>query len=354
MTLVELVIAGEAERSQRTGIGNRLQKTDYSRPPMKAMVLTAGLGTRLRPLTFERAKPAIPLLGTPLVIRILERLLRDGVTDFRLNLHHLPESIERIFDEPAWNGMSVTFSHEPEILGTAGGLKANESFLDDRTFLMVNGDIVADFPLAEALSFHRDRRALATLILYPQPQPHRHYPIRIDSEGRLLNFKGTWPGGPPRPETYVFTGVHILEPAIFDFIPPKVFFEINDQVYPQALAMGKGVLGFPVDGYWNDLGDPGRYLAASRDLLLREDASPWIRLSPDANVESETHVGPFVVAGSGLVMEAGSSAHMAVIWDDVRLKRGSSVRNSIIGSGITVDAAVQNKIVTRYGEVEIA
>ena len=121
---------------------------------MKAMILAAGLGTRLRPLTLERAKPAIPLMGKPILIRLIKSFMEQGATNFRVNLHHLPHTIERIFETPAWQDLPVSFSHEPRILGTAGGLKANESFFDQETFLMVNGDIVLDFPLAEAVAFH--------------------------------------------------------------------------------------------------------------------------------------------------------------------------------------------------------
>ena len=168
---------------------------------MKAMILAAGLGTRLRPLTLERAKPAIPLLGKPLIIRLIEKLMQQGATDFRLNLHHLPHTIENLFQSPPWDSLPVSFSHEPRILGTAGGLKANEAFFDQGTFLMVNGDIVLEFSLEEAIAFHRDRKALATLVLYPQQEPYRHSPIRVDDEGHFRHFKGIWPGNTPRAGT---------------------------------------------------------------------------------------------------------------------------------------------------------
>ena len=164
---------------------------------MKAMILAAGLGTRLRPLTLERAKPAIPLLGKPLVIRLIEKLAQHGATDFRLNLHHLPRTIEDLFRIGPWDSLPVSFSYEARILGTAGGLKANEAFFDQGTFLMVNGDIVMEFPLEEAVAFHQQREALATLVLYPQQAPYRHSPIRIDEEGRSPQFQRDMAGREP-------------------------------------------------------------------------------------------------------------------------------------------------------------
>jgi NDP-sugar pyrophosphorylase family protein len=326
---------------------------------MKAMILAAGLGTRLRPLTLERAKPAIPILGKPLVIRLIERLAEEGVKAFRLNLHHLPDTIRSIFESgirepfPSRN-LTASFSFEPEILGTAGGLKANESFFDDELFVMANGDIIVDFPLTEAIAFHRQRNALATLLLYPQSRPYRHLPVRIDEEGRLHNFKGAPAShGKVRPEAYVFTGVHLLSPEIFDFIPPACFSEINDEVYPAAIRSGKAVFGFPVEGYWNDLGNPVRYLEAQKDLLMRSSLSPPAWISNLAEIEETARVGPFVSIGAGCRLERSSLVENAVLWEDVTINSRGLVRDSILGAGVTVPGECCGQIITRSGEVPI-
>jgi NDP-sugar pyrophosphorylase family protein len=321
---------------------------------MKAMILAAGLGTRLRPLTLERAKPSIPLLGKPILIRLIERLMDHDATDFRINLHHLPHTIERIFETPALQGLPVSFSHEPRILGTAGGLKANESFFDLGTFLMVNGDIVLDVPLAEAVAFHKERDALATLVLVPQTAPYTYVPVRIDQEGSLWDFKGTGKRGDPTPSAYLFTGVHILEPEIFDFIPHGEFYEINDQVYPEAIRTGRRICGFPVQGYWNDLGDPVRYLGAQQAMMTRGEDTGLAYISPEAKVSSNATVGPFVSVEAACMLEEGSQASNAVLWENVRLRRGSSVRNCIIGADMVLEGERVNRIVTRNGEIELA
>jgi NDP-sugar pyrophosphorylase family protein len=320
---------------------------------MKAMILAAGLGTRLRPLTLERAKPAIPLLGKPLVIRLMEKLMEHGVSEFRMNLHHLPHSIEQLFNYKPWDQLPVSFSFEQDILGTAGGLKANELVFDGGTFLMANSDIVADFPLADALAFHRDRGALATLILYPQQPPYRHSPLRIDKEGRLRNFRGTSLGGNLRPETYVFTGIHILEPEIFQFITPGIFCEINDEVYPKALTMGKPIHGFPVTGYWNDLGDPCRYLEAQKDLFLRMGPEPFVHISTRTQCHETAMLGPFVSAEAGCLIEREVVAQNTILWGNVRLNRGTQLHNCIVGSSMTVEGLHVNQIICREGSVPL-
>jgi NDP-sugar pyrophosphorylase family protein len=326
---------------------------------MKAMILTAGLGTRLRPLTLERAKPSIPLLGKPLVIRLLERLLSQDVSEFRLNLHHLPESIEKLFLSRQ-SGFSVSFSRESSILGTAGGLKANEAFFDEGTFLMVNGDIVLEFPLNEALAFHRKHKALATLLLFPQPNPPKYFPIRVTVDGEFLNFKGVSKSGEARSDTYVFTGVHIIEPDIFRYIPEGDFFEINDQVYPQAIKNGAKILGFPVEGYWNDVGDPARYLEAQKDLLLRNPGdtgagcSYSVCVNPTAEVDGTARFGPFASIGAHSRVESGATVENSILWEDVCIKSGASVTNCILGSGVSVEGEVKDMIITRNGQTRIS
>jgi NDP-sugar pyrophosphorylase family protein len=327
---------------------------------MKAMILAAGLGTRLRPLTLERAKPAIPLLGKPLVLRLIERLAEEGATEFRLNLHHLPDTVRSIFEsgarEPAREKrMRASFSYEPEILGTAGGLKANESFFDEELLIMANGDIIAEFPLREAIEFHKQREALATLLLHPQSPPFRYFTVRIDTEGRLHNFKGAPAySGEILPQAYVFTGIHILSREIFDFIPTGRFFEINDETYPAAMQSGKRVLGFPVNGYWNDLGTPARYIEAQRDVLTRSAVSPPVCISERAAVDEPAGVGPFVAIGPGCRVEHDTFIENAVLWEDVTVKAGARVRDSILGAGVTVEEDCFGRIITRSGEVPLA
>ncbi len=320
---------------------------------MKVMILAAGLGTRLRPLTLERAKPAVPLLGKPLIVRLIQNLMNQGAHSFRINLHHLPHTVEKLFEVSPWNSLPVSFSHEQRILGTAGGLKANEDFFDEGTFLMINGDIVLEASLKDAIAFHRERRALATLILFPQPPPYRHYPMRIDDECRLVDFKGHGSNQAPRPQTYVFTGAHILEPEIFEYIPPAAFSSITDEAYVNALKQSKSLYGYSVGGYWNDLGDPRRYLEVQRDLLTATGRYPRVSLSPGAIVHSSSRVGPFVSAEKGCYFEPDSIAENAILWEDVVMKAGSSVQNCIVGSGITVSGRHTNKIISRYGETAI-
>ncbi len=364
--------------------------------PMKAMILTAGLGTRLRPLTLDRAKPVIPLLGKPLVVRLVERLHKAGVTAFRLNLHHLPETIRSVFGTSPYDLLPVSFSYEPQILGTAGGLKSNEAFFDSDPFLMANGDIVADFDLHDAMAFHRARNAMATMVLRVQPAPYRHTSIRIDKDHRIRGFKGRRSAGTITDDTYAFTGIHILDTRIFEFIPPRVFHEINDQVYPLLMDKGMDIFGFPVEGYWNDLGDPRRYLEATGDLLASRPSmvaaglsagrscSPgpegtwvstntgdmgWPGTGTSPHDRSARAEGSYVseeavlmpgarVKGcsieAGCVLEEGARLADCILWEGVRIKKGVRLSRCIVGTGITVERDCHGMIVTGSGETPIA
>jgi mannose-1-phosphate guanylyltransferase len=321
---------------------------------MKAMILAAGLGTRLRPLTLERPKPAMPLLGKPIVARLVEGLMQLGVTEFRINLHHLPDTVRGIFRADPWDKLPVSFSYEEQILGTAGGLKANEAFFDEGTFLMVNGKIVMAFPLKEAIRFHQQRRALATLVLVRQQPPYRWFPVRIDEEGRLQNFKGARPVAEPRPEAYVFTGIHIIEPEIFRFIPPGIFYEINDQVYPAAMEQGLPVYGFPVEGYWGEPSNPWRYLEVQRDLFEASQSHAAVYVSPDARISPAARLGPFVSIGAGSVVEDNATIENAILWENVHVRGGATLKTCVIGSDVIVAGACIDKVITRNGEADLA
>ncbi len=321
---------------------------------MRAMLLTAGLGTRLRPLTFERAKPSIPLVGKPIIVRLIDKLSSLGVSEFRMNLHYLPQSIKSIFAEQA-NGLvhKVSFSFEPFILGTAGGLKANQEFFQDETFLMVNGDIVFDFDLSDAFEFHRSQNALATLVLLPQNQPYKFYPVFADSEGRLVHFKEPLPHDVSNRQAYIFSGIHILEPEIFEYIPPGIFCEINDTVYPNLIKKGKRVLGFAVRGYWNDVGNAVRYLEAHRHILSTMQHSLNLKTRSDITLEAGASLGLDVWAEKGCIFKSGSRAQDCIFWENVTLEEGVNLKSCIIGSGVIVKKSYEMCVITREGSFPI-
>ncbi len=317
------------------------------------MVLTAGRGTRLKPLTLERAKPAIPLLGKPLILTILEKLRTLGIKEFRLNLHTLPETIKRSFDLVREEIRDVSFSYEPEILGTAGGLKANESFLTDETFIMVNGDIFFEFDITEVIDFHVRNNSLATLALWPQARPYLHTPIKIDSSYLIHSFPRT--GGPfeQDDQAYVFTGITVLSRDIFGLIEPNGFSEIVADVYEPSIIKGLKICGYPVNGYWNDLGTPARYLATQKEVFEYLSTSPYRIIGNGVVVPEPERIGPYVSIGERSVIEENCEIRDSILWEDCRVSRGSRIRHCIVGRGVCLNGDLENRVITLNGELPL-
>ncbi|MCS6815941.1 MAG: NDP-sugar synthase [Blastocatellia bacterium] len=285
---------------------------------MRAMILAAGLGTRLWPLTADRAKAAVPFLNKPIIVRLIEYLKHYGFTDVIINLHHQGESIRRVVgDGSAW-GVRVFYSEEPEILGTGGALDKVRHLLQDETFLVINGKIITDIDLHAVCDAHRRRAALATLVLMKNLQRERFSIVEVDGDGKIVRF-----GGMPSPQEMpgdhaplLFTGIQVVEPEIFDFIPRGVFSHTTMDVYPRAIASGQCIAAYIAEGQWYELSTLERYLNASLAFLRREGRS--------------------FIAGEGTVIEDDAEVRESVLWERVRIGRGARLRQCIIGDDVTI------------------
>src|SRR5207248_2531488 len=240
---------------------------------MRAMILAAGYGTRLWPLTVDRTKPAIPLLGRPLVGYVAEYLSRYGCREVVVNLHHRPESVREALGDGSRFGVRLEYVEEETILGTSGALDNARHLLEGETFFVVNGKIVTDINLTDALLTHRRTNALATLVLLPNIARERFSVVQTRDD--LVSGFGAMPlpasdnvGG--RVEENIplmFTGIQILEPRIFDYIPRGFFSHSTVDVYPQAIAKGERVVAHVAEGTRYELSSLQRYLDISMALL---------------------------------------------------------------------------------------
>src|SRR4029450_9868080 len=205
---------------------------------MRAMVLSAGYGTRLWPLTEGRTKPAIPTLGKPLVGYVAEYLSQYGIGEIVVNLHHRPESVRKALDDGSAFGVKLHYVEEPVILGTSGGLDNAREFFLNETFIVVNGKIITDIDLSAALETHRKQNALATLVVMHN-RKYERFSVVETREGRVTNFNGMPGSSQSDMPPLMFTGIQILEPRIFEYIPAGVFSHSTTDVYPQAIARGE-------------------------------------------------------------------------------------------------------------------
>lgn len=300
---------------------------------MRAIVLSAGYGTRLWPLTEDRTKPAIPILGKPLVGYVAEYLARYGIDEIVVNLHHRPESVRRALGDGSRFGVELHYVEEPEILGTSGALDNTREFFEQDTFVVVNGKIITDIDLNAALETHRKTNAIATLVLLPNARRERFSVVKTE-DGRITGFGGMPVEGETGPAPLMFTGIHILEPRIFDYIPRGVFSDSVINVYPPAMAKGETIAAHVASGKWRELSTLKRYLDISVELLKEE--------------------GKSFVAGAQTAISPSAIITDSILWDDVEVGDGARVSRAILADDVKINAGeiVENAVVVPRRLVE--
>ncbi len=232
---------------------------------MKAVILAAGFGTRLRPLTDEMPKPLLPVGGRPMIEYNLLLLKKYGVKEVVINLHHFGEKIIKQLGSGTHLGLSISYSQEKEILGTGGGIKKAATTLGDDTFIVINGDILMDIDLDKVLSFHRSNKSQATMVLRETDQLKTFGAVEIDACNQIQNILGKIKTEEMQTRKFMFTGLHIIEPAVLDYIPGHVYYSIIE-TYLEMIAAKENLFGYITKGYWNDLGQIDRYEQVNQAL----------------------------------------------------------------------------------------
>jgi NDP-sugar pyrophosphorylase family protein len=239
---------------------------------MKAFILGAGLGTRLKSLGLDCPKVMVPIGGKPLLQHHFELFREHGIRDFVVNLHYMPDKIRDHFGDGSALGIHITYSFEPELVGTAGAVKKMEHLLRDGPFVVFYGDNLVSFALPELLDFHHASRALATVALFESPEPWTGGVVETQADGRILRFVEK----PPREEVtsnLINAGIYVLEPAVLDAIPAGEFYDFGKDLFPKLLARGQPLYAMKPRAYIQDVGTPERLAKAQRDfdngLILR-------------------------------------------------------------------------------------
>jgi len=240
---------------------------------VKAMVLAAGQGTRLRPLTDSIPKALVPVAGRPMIEYALLLLRHYGIREIIINLHHFGEQVEKHLGDGKKLGLEISYSEEPELLDTGGGLLKARPFLQREPFIVINTDALIDLNLADLIAFHRKMNSVATLVLRPDALADQYGSMDIDASGRICRFLESKAPIPPSGSTrkLMFTGVQILQPKVFDYLDEDKQlqkFGTTRQTYPRMLRAGAALYGFCFDGFWQDLGTPERIQQAERSLAL--------------------------------------------------------------------------------------
>ncbi|MBW1735193.1 MAG: nucleotidyltransferase family protein [Deltaproteobacteria bacterium] len=287
---------------------------------MKAMILAAGLGTRLRPLTLERPKALIPVGNRPMIDRVIGYLKGHGINELMVNAHHHHEQIVAHLCTGRSFGVKIGVKVEPEILGTGGGIGNTRGFWDDGPFVVMNGDILTDMDLGRALEAHERGGNLATLILHDCPPFNQ---ILINEHLDIMEI-----GAKARPGRLAFTGIHIVDPEVLTHIPEGRFSTIID-CYRKLINRGRPIRAYVSGGhYWRDVGTVESYVSANREAL---GGSQTMR-GPGSRIDGSVRFGDWAVMGRETILEQGVEIQRSILWDGVRVKKGVKVVDSIVMS----------------------
>jgi mannose-1-phosphate guanylyltransferase len=298
------------------------------------MLLAAGLGTRLRPITYEVPKPLVPVLGTPVMEHIVRLLARHRFDDVICNLHYFPDQIERRFGNGSEWGVRLSYSHEQELLGTAGGVRNVRDHFGDQTFLIISGDALTDIDLTALWEAHKAKGGIATLSLKRVDDPSQIGVVIVGDDGRIQGFQEK-----PDPAEALSDlgncGIYVMEPEIFDYFPDRPFVDWALDVFPALLEQDVPFYGHEITEYWNDIGNIKEFRQGNFDALagvvnVEVDGG---RVNP-AGLELDEEP---VYVGEGC--EIGPEVRLTgplVLGDRCRVGEGASIRDSVLWPGTEV------------------
>lgn len=328
---------------------------------MKAMVLAAGKGTRLMPLTGELPKPMAPVAGKPILQHIFELLSEANVDEVNVNVHHLADAILDYYGQECWlNGMMVNINPEERLLGTAGGARRLARHFKE-TFVVIMGDALTDVDLGELLDFHRERGAVATLALMRVSETSHYGVVELDPAGNVTGFQEK-PSSEEAISNLANTGIYVLEPEALSYIPEDTFFDFAEDVFPRLLDAGEKFVGYEGDFYWSDIGTLDAYRQAQKDALsgrvkvkipgtsrgdglwvdqrARLDPSAAFRgrivIRPDAIIERGVELTGDLTVGRGCRVRRGATIKRSVLFPGCSVGRGAYLEGCIVGPGYKV------------------
>lgn len=330
---------------------------------MRAMIMAAGAGTRLMPLTKKVPKPMVPVANRPLMENILGVLKAHGFDEIIANLHCQSPLIKGYFHDGRDFDVELIYSEEEKLMGTAGGVRRCAWFFQD-TFVVMSGDALTDVNLTDLVAVHKRKGALATIALKPVENVENYGVVIIDEDERIRSFQEK-----PRPDQalsrVVNTGIYVFEPEVFRHIPEEEFYDFGKQVFPHLVKIGAPFYGHVTEDYWCDVGDIDTYRRAHADVLAGK-----VKYEPGGQILTGTLgtqvlLGEEIELGKGIVLKGnvviGPRCRIqdevviedSIIWENTVLQRRSKVSQSVIGAGCLVgeDAIVNPGAVVASGQI---
>lgn len=338
---------------------------------MKAMILAAGVGSRLDPLTRNVPKPMVPIVNRPVMEHIVELLKRHGFTDIMVNLYYLGDQIEGYFGDGSKWGVRIHYSKEDRLWGDAGSVKRCEHFFDN-TFIVIGGDDITDLDLTRLLRYHKEKRAIATIALSLVDDPSEYGIALLNERGRITRFLEK-PRGEVIFSNAANTGVYVFEPEIFDLIPRGVTYGFGANLLPLLLEQRRPFYGFLTSSYWRDVGNLRTYQQTHVDAMqgrvsLRIPYAEmrkyvWIgkevKIDPTAEIGypvvigNHCEIGPgakvleYTVLGDNCVVEDNATVQESILWEGAVVMRDTMLVRCVVGKGCRVksNAAVFDGVI---------
>lgn len=329
---------------------------------MKAVIMAGGEGSRLRPLTIRRPKPMVPVVDRPAIVHIIELLKKHGITEVVITLQYLSSVIQEYLGDGSQYGVKIHYTVEDSPLGTAGSVRLGLEWLNE-TFMVISGDALTDFDLSAAVRFHKQKKAMATLVLKRMPNPLEYGVVIIDEENRVRQFQEKPSWGEVFSDT-VNTGIYILEPDIFKYYEPNQVYDFSNNLFPIMLEKGDPMFGYVADGYWCDVGSIPDYMRSSGDYLrgetsltrLGKETEPgsgiWVEqeveIARDAQITGPVYLGAGVKVKSGAIIRGPSvirdfsiidtraMVDRAIIWRNCYIGERAEVRGAILQTQVNV------------------
>ncbi len=328
---------------------------------MKVMILAAGLGTRLRPLTDLISKPMVPIVNKPVMAHIIELLKKLNFEEIIVNLHWYPEAIKNYFKDGAAFGVNIHYSYEDKLLGTAGGVKNAKDFFGNKTFLIMSGDALTDIDLKDLIKFHKQKNRLCTMVLTTVDEPSAYGVVILNEEKRITGFQEKPPQGKEKSKL-ANSGIYVFEPEIFNYIPDDEFYDFGADVFPQTVEENTPIYGYINYRYWNDVGSLSEYMRGNFDALNRKvevnipgtEISKNIWVGENCTVHKDVIMSPPICIGKNCIIEKDAKLFgPLIIGDDTLIKERAVLYKGIKwGSGyIGKDASLIGAIIGESTEI---
>ncbi|MDQ2801092.1 MAG: NDP-sugar synthase [Armatimonadota bacterium] len=327
------------------------------------MILAAGVGSRLDPLTRAIPKPMVPIVNRPVIEHIVLDLKKHGFTEIMINLHYLGDVIQQALGDGARLGVQISYAQEDKLWGDAGSVKRSQAFFGGETFLVVGGDDISDIDLTGLMLLHQEKNAAATIATTVVEDPSQFGIVVTDEDGRIARFLEKPKSGSVFSNT-ANTGIYVFEPQVFDLIPPDTFWGFGNNVFPQLLAEDRPLYGFATTSYWQDVGSLQVYRQTNFDALsgrvhlnlplTQGEEGIWlgdgVEIDPSAEIGSPVAIGHGVTIGAGAkilentiiadgcFIEPDVTLKDTILWAGARISRGTHLERCVVGTNVQVQS----------------